>query len=84
MDTFHLITSLEGKLKAAVELKPVPRQEQEWVLDVNLIYDGAAAGTASFKLHGYSQADAEQVARNIRHNDFLMREIDEYLWGESD
>ena len=84
MDTFHLITPLEGNLKAAVELKPVPRREHEWVLDINLIYDGASAGTASFKLYGYSQPDAEQVARTIRDNDYLMKEIDDYLWGESD
>lgn len=84
MDTFNLITPLEGNLKAAVQLRPVPRREHEWVLDINLFYDGNAAGTTSFNLYGYSRADAEQVARSIRDNEYLMKEIDDFLWGESD
>lgn len=55
-----------------------------WRLDIKLTYHGDPAGHTSFNLHGYSQQEAEQVARNIRSNAYIMKEIDEQLWGESD
>ena len=81
-EDFYMITTLEGKLKAAVDLSK--RNDDLWLLKVKLVYDGEPAGELSFNLNGYDHAEAEQVARNIHHNDYLMREIDEYLWGESD
>jgi len=82
-EPLYFITLLEGRLQAAVELQPTEVAEQ-WLLLVRLVYDGDAAGTASFTLHGHSRAEAEAVARNIGDNPYLMKEIDEFLWGESD
>ncbi|WP_221797295.1 hypothetical protein [Oceanobacter mangrovi] len=82
-DSLHYITLLEGRLQAAVELRPTPLDEQ-WLLLVKLVYDGDPAGTASFTLHGHTREEAEHVARHIADNDYLMKEIDEFLWGESD
>lgn len=94
LEPFHFITQLEGKLKAMVQLRPVAIAAQDgatqeieprhWRLDIDLLYDGATAGKTSFNLHGYSRQEAEAVARNIRSNAYLMKEIDEFLWGESD
>lgn len=82
-DVQHYITLLEGKLQAAIELRPT-QSATDWMLLVRLVYDGTPAGTAGFTLHGHSREDAEHVARNISSNAFMMKEIDEYLWGESD
>lgn len=84
MDTLNLITPLEGNLKAAVQLSPLPQPPDHWSLDVTLYYDGELAGKAGFILRGYSREDAEKVARTIKSNAFLMKEIDDFLWGESD
>jgi hypothetical protein len=84
MEILHLITPLEGNLKAALQLRPVPQQADSWILQVDLFYDGSPAGSTSFRLNGYSRADAEQVARTVRSNAYMMKEIDEFLWGESD
>lgn len=89
LEPFHFIAQLEGNLKAMVQLHPVAIAAQEgelrhWRLDIDLFYDGDTAGKTSFNLHGYSRQEAEAVARNIRNNAFLMKEIDEFLWGESD
>ncbi|TGD75085.1 hypothetical protein E4634_03485 [Mangrovimicrobium sediminis] len=81
-DNLDLITALEGRLKAAVNLSP--RGEQRWVMTLRLLYDGHPAGNLSFNLDGYDAGEAEALARNIPHHPGLMREIDEYLWGESD
>lgn len=84
MDALNLITHLEGKLKACLSLSVAPHGVDAWNLEVRLFYDGAPAGTTTFNLHGYTQAEAEAVARDIRRNEFLMQEIDQLLWGESD
>ena len=82
MDSLDLITLLEGKLKAAVNLRP--QTADCWTLSLKLMYDGHPAGTLSFNLNGYDEQEARTIAKNIPDNAFLMREIDEYLWGESD
>ena len=79
----NLITQLEGNLKAFIQLSPQP-QNKLWLLDINLFYEGEPAGCTSFNLQGYDQHEAEHIARNIRKNEFMMKEIDEFLWGESD
>ncbi len=82
MNSFDLITQLEGNLKAAVNL--AQRDGQSWTLSLKLMYDGHPAGQLSFNLHGYDATEARDLATNIATHSFLMREIDEYLWGESD
>jgi len=88
-EDFHYITQLERNLKAAVQLRPAgfdaqTSELQHWRLEITLFYDGNPAGKTSFNLHGFSRDEAEYVARNIRDNAYVMKEIDEYLWGESD
>lgn len=93
-DSEFFISLLEGRLQAAVELHPQTGQrgsgnaaatlETDWLLKIRLMYDGTAAGVTSFTLHGHSAEEARNVARNIGSNPYLMREIDEFLWGESD
>ena len=53
-------------------------------MHVRLFYGGEPVGTTSFNLEGYTQKEAEMIAKDVKNNPFLMREIDEYLWGESD
>ena len=89
-EPFHYISVLEGKLKAAISLDPILLQgpddtsNQVWRLSLTLFYDRDPAGKISFDLQGYSREEAEALAKNIPRSAFIMREIDEYLWGESD
>lgn len=84
MVAFNVITLLESRLKAIISLRPKQNEKDCWRMNVQLYYDGEPAGGTRFTLRGYSQQEAEQIARNVKSNSFLMREIDEYLWGESD
>ncbi|MFK4752972.1 MULTISPECIES: hypothetical protein [Oceanospirillaceae] len=79
----HYLLQLEGKLRAIIELKPTSESDN-WLLFVHMSYDGDTAGTTSFNLYGYSRDEAETLAANLKDNAFLMKEIDDYLWGESD
>lgn len=82
MDSQHFICQLEGTVRAAVELSQ--DETQQWQLLIRLFHDNVPVGTTHFTLHGYSEAEAQTVARNIRTSPFIMREIDETLWGEMD
>ena len=84
MTDFDFITPLDGGLLACVSLQEHAEQKDAWLMRIKLMYDGELAGTTEFNLQGYSQSEAEALARDLRKNDYLMREIDEFLWGESD
>lgn len=80
-EVLNLIVALEQKLKAYIRLLPAAGTDN-WLLEVQLYHEGAPVGRTSFNLHGYTQEEAEDTARNIRHNEYLMQEIDHYLWSE--
>jgi hypothetical protein len=82
MKSLNVIYQLEGPLKACISLRL--QAVDSWLMAVKLIYDGESVGTISFNLQGYTESEAEDIARNLKSNASLMREIDEYLWGESD
>lgn len=84
MESLDLITVLEGDLKAFVSLSKVNNDENDWLLKIRLFFEEEPVGFTSFNLNGYSQEEAERIARNIKKNEFMMKEIDEFLWGESD
>lgn len=78
------IANLDAGVKASISLISKETNAGYWLMKVHLYYEGKSAGITSFTLRGYSQDEAEQVARGLPKNAFLLREIDEFLWGESD
>ena len=80
-EVLNLIIPLERSLKAYLRLSPAPG-EDNWLLAVQLYHEGHPVGRTSFNLHGYTQEEAEDTARNIRSNEYLMMEIDHFLWSE--
>lgn len=80
-DVLNLILPLERKLKAYLRLLPAAGTDN-WLLEVQLYHDAHPVGKTSFNLHGYTQEEAEQTARTMRTNEYLMQEIDNFLWGE--
>ena len=83
MEDLNFITQLEGTLKAAIHLIPCNDDRTDWQMDIKLFYDGGPAGETSFNLQGYSEEEACDLVKNLSKNEYLMKEIDEYLWGES-
>lgn len=82
MSEQHFMQIIDKRLRAMVTLSQ--KHGNTWLLDVELFYDGSSSGNTSFNLNGYSESEAVDIARNIRGNAYLMKEIDEFLWGESD
>ena len=83
-EVFNLIVPLEKKLKGYLRLLSTPHRADTWLLEVRLFYEAEPVGRTSFTLDGYTQEEAESVARNIKSNSYLMQEIDQYLWSEND
>ena len=81
MDVLDLIVSLERTLKAHVRLRPAAGVDH-WLLEVHLYHEGTSVGRTSFNLQGYTREEAEYTARHIRTNEYLMQEIDHFLWSE--
>ena len=84
MTGFNYISHLDGNLRACISLEDHIKNAGYWSMRVQLFYNDESVGSTSFNLQGYSQQEAEAIAKDLKNNAFLMREIDEYLWGESD
>jgi hypothetical protein len=82
MGKHHFILVLERRLRAVVSLSE--QRQDVWLLAVDLFYEEKPVGKTSFNLNGYTEDEAVDVARNLGSNSYLMKEIDDFLWGESD
>ncbi len=52
------------------------------LLKIRLFYDNDPVGMLPFSLHNYTEQECLELAQNIADNQFLLREIDEYLSGD--
>jgi hypothetical protein len=52
------------------------------LLLLEVFFDGDKIDEMSFGLHNFSYEDIVEVARNIRSNEFIMQEVDNYLSGD--
>ncbi|WP_114418285.1 hypothetical protein [Marinospirillum perlucidum] len=83
MQNYHLITPLEGDLSAVIEL--LPREtETHWLLDVKILHSGEPVADISFNLDGHTQEEALELAHNLPKHGYIMREIDDLLFGDSE
>lgn len=83
-NTVNIITPIEQNLKALTTLIGSESTDDEWKMQISLFYKNTPAGMLSFTLNGYTLEEAEELVHNLRNNEFLMKEIDDFLWGESD
>ncbi|WP_036233489.1 hypothetical protein [Marinobacterium litorale] len=76
------MNAVDSHLRVISELQLATQAHHVIRLRLKLFYDNEPAGILSFDLNGYSPAEAVSVARNIGANQYIMREIDEYLCGD--
>lgn len=84
MGNLNYMTPLDGELSAFISLQSRELNAGYWLINVKLFYEGKEVGTTSFTLQGYNQEEAENIVKNFKENAYLMKEIDDFLWGESD
>ena len=52
-------------------------------LMLEIFYDNHQSGNISFDLRNYEYDDIVSIAQNIRDNDFILQEVDNYLSGDA-
>jgi len=52
------------------------------LLVLEIYFLGEKVNEMSFDLHNFDYDDIVTVARNVRANDFIMREVDHFLAGD--
>ncbi|SEQ47583.1 hypothetical protein SAMN03080615_01595 [Amphritea atlantica] len=77
------IIQLEEGLVALASLYHNPMTGDR-ILKLELNYHTQIIGAKSFTLQGFSGEEAENLVRNLPDNQYIMREIDEFLAGDMD
>ncbi len=81
MDNISFINKIDSQLRVMSELHEGCIDGQ-YRLQLTLFYHNENIGKLEFLLTEYSKHAAMMVAKNIKDNEFIMREIDEYLCGD--
>ena len=80
MDPIHHISKIDPQLRVFSEVWD-GALENQYRMRLTLFYQCQSLGRLDFTLSGYGEPDVATLAQNIQSNEFLMREIDEYLSG---
>ncbi|WP_432697576.1 hypothetical protein ACQUQP_04280 [Marinobacterium sp. YM272] len=78
----NFINVVDRHLRVVSRLQLATEPHHSIRLDLSLFYDNHPAGSLSFDLNGFSPAESVALARDIKSNPYLLREIDEYLCGD--
>lgn len=77
------IIQLEGELLALASVFHNPMTGDR-ILKLELSYQSHYVGIKSFTLQGFSFEEAEAMVSELAKNQYIMREIDEFLAGNMD
>lgn len=83
--SMHFINTIDHHLRVLSSIKVIPGTEADAsriTLCLDIFYDNHQTGTLSFDLHHYEYEDIVAVAQNIRGNELIMQEIDNFLSGD--
>lgn len=78
----NFINVVDTHLRVVSRLQLATEAHHTIRLHLSLFYDNHPAGSLSFDLNGFSPAEAVALARDIKSNQYILREIDEYLCGD--
>ncbi len=81
MEPIRHISKIDRQLRVLSEVWR-GKMDNQYLLRLTLMYQDHNMGRLDFTLNGYGEPDVANLAQNIQSNDYLMREIDDYLSGE--
>lgn len=81
MEPIRHISKIDRQLRVLSEVWQ-GKMDNQYLLRLTLMYQDHNMGRLDFTLNGYGEPDVANLAQNIQSNDYLMREIDDYLSGE--
>lgn len=85
LSSLHFINAIDHSLKTVSSIKVVAathQYPQRVLLRLELYFEDDLVDTMSFDLHNYTYDEIVELARNVRDNEFILREIDNFLAGD--
>lgn len=85
LSSLHFINNIDHNLRIISSVKvissamhPIPRI----MLMLEIFYENHKTGNLSFDLQNYEYDDIIEIAQNIRKNEFILQEVDNFLSGD--
>jgi len=85
LTSLHFINTIDHHLRILSSVKLISvamNAPLRVMLQLEIYYDNQQTGGLSFDLHNYEYADIIAIAQNIRSNDFILQEVDNFLSGD--
>ena len=85
LSTLCYINKIDSHLNIVSGVRILPSGEpasRRVILLLEIFYDGDKINEVSFNLYNFGYEDIVSVVRNIRSNEFIMQEVDNFLAGE--
>lgn len=85
LSSFHFINRIEEHLKIVSSIRIINIAEQappRVLLQLEIYYNNDKVDTMDFDLHDYEYEEIIHLAKNIRDNEFILQEVDNFLGGD--
>lgn len=85
LSSLHFINKIDNHLKAVSSINVLTFSADSpprVVMQLEIYYNDDKVDTLSFDLHNYDYNEIIFSAKNIRSNEFIMQEIDNFLAGD--
>lgn len=85
LSTLHFINKIDQHLRILSSIKVTAISADSplrIILNIEIFYDNQQVGSLSFDLHNYEYEDIVDLAQNIRVNEYILQEVDNFLSGD--
>lgn len=85
LSSLHFINPVDQHLRIISSIKIIndkTNTSPRIVLALEIYYDNHHTGDLSFNLHNYEYEDIIAIAQNIRDNEYILHEVDNFLSGD--
>ena len=85
LSSLHFINKIDHHLRILSSIKLIDASEYSMPrvrLALDIFYNNHQTGTLSFDLHNYEYEDIIAIAQNIRGNEYILQEVDNFLSGD--
>lgn len=84
LSSLHFINKIDRHLRLLSSIKIVNGNNLPTRITLNLeiFYDNHPTGSLSFDLHNYEYEEIAGLAQNIRSNEYILQEVDNFLSGD--
>ena len=85
LSSLHRINQIDENLKVISSVKVITLAANlppRVLLALEIYFYNRKVDTLSFNLHNYKYEDIVDIAQNVRSNEFLLQEIDNFLAGD--